>query len=269
MPRNFYIYALVGLLGILNRDVKGQSATNGKSFLGSYWSTKPDTTVKRKFTSGGYISYGLKYVNFNPLHIAPWFNGISNQRRALSTEDYFGNPTNVLISLALTIDLDNYNNSSNFAHSFYGGVLVGHKFFSRANSDWLKFMTLSAGCVYDFTRICINNYNYNYGLSTYSYNYYLDNFLGRIQVTFDYPMGLYETNKNFLSTTLFTTVILKLGYDIPLGMGRWENPDQFGSGAVPRINMGGFYFSAGFSLESYRNKELFKKEMENQRAKKE
>ncbi|HXB10876.1 MAG TPA: hypothetical protein VNZ45_02735, partial [Bacteroidia bacterium] len=246
-----------------------------KSFLRSYWSTKPDTSVPRKLRFAEAVDFGVgvKFENYNSLHQFPWLlNMPGNSILLINCETKFGNPDKFFLSVPLCIgaslthpkdyrykDSNRTYTSSSIYTTFGGGLMIGQHFFNKSSSPWLKIFTPSAGIIYNYGILRANVENTATSLGS-KYNYYIGNFEARFQLSLEYPKKLYAVSKRWSALMHYYTFAVKLGYDLPLGQSHWYNPGAFPPGTLPSVSMGGFYFSIAFVFRQYMNKELAKKQ---------
>lgn len=93
--RQLKILSLIAALILISvPKAYSQQPDNEKYFLGSHWSYKPDTTVKRELEFVSTFAYELKFFNFKTLYQSPWnLNTLQNTPFPEANFEYlFGNP---------------------------------------------------------------------------------------------------------------------------------------------------------------------------------
>lgn len=268
MLRNFLLVVLflLSLTGI------NAQTSQKKAFLGGYWTTKPDTNLKIKRRLC-YLSFdiGDMFVDYNGMGAYPWYNngnGWNNQRERQVDELYIGNADCIVLGIpfcieGLNISTTDYTEGSVSYHSqldnflYSAGLMAGHNFFKKSHSMWLKSIMFSAGALYQHGEFNLQLTNSNTSEAVYN-NYYFDNIVGRAEMMFEFPGGLYCIPKQDSTYMTQFRFMIKLGYDVSFVPAHWENPEMFNNDA-PNIYTGGFYVSIGMSIYSYHNKELHKK----------
>jgi hypothetical protein len=259
MEKSSPICILSLFLSFLSCKTEAQNNYNGKLFLGTYWSTKPDSIKRERNECSLYSTgYGEKFGSTNisgkssspvkPLNVVFFF-----------TEEYsFGDPDRIFITVPLAFSSGYDNLGGNYLNptQFYtGGLTIGRRLFSRSSNPFFKTFALSIGAIY----------NYGIGNATVQNgpvfnNFYMDDFQARVQFMFEYPKGYYTVSKARPSAMVLNLLAFRIGYDLPLGPQHWYNPDAFTPGLPPSVNMGGFYVSIQLNGWLYLNKEMQKEE---------
>jgi hypothetical protein len=261
----------IALLQLLCCTNTYAQSSDKKYFLGQYWSTKPDTTVQRKFSIYLNEGYFIKYENFGSLSQYPWLlNGTHVNISGLSTEPSLGNPAKLFVILPISFgtsgktgtysDASYTYNCTTSAGMLSAGFMLGRQLFPAAHNAWLKVIIPSLGFVYEDISITSSVTNQSLPNMTTVNRYGTGSILMKAELTYEIP-GFYITDKTYKYYMSNLGFVLKAGYDFS----PFKNIGALPVNNIPiAVKQGGFFFSVGIYLNQYTNKELYKEEIRKQ-----